>query len=630
MQELESLQADLTITLSQMKRTPSRSRLAMLAATDQDADDDADERSKAVKKLHMPDVSVQHLRWQREQSRCEEQQRIPTAQVTSPLAESAQPGTTYSDPTGPGLSGVQAAVLQPEEQLAVGVPDPAPVTQVSKPVGKALAANGDLESLMASLSMKYAAVEQEAVSSGVPSRSVSSGSPTKTTRESSPDLPVVDARPGLPPASDEVGLSADETSLIMKYAARPLAGAGLLPPAAATSPDTKHSRVLSRAAAAGESGPDVAAAPTSTVATDLSQSYASSTATTPGKPRLAAAVAAGLAAWRSAVDMDCPSPLSPASAVSEDLAAGAAVSHVPACINADDSSCSADVSSTPEQASQDPSSTGVGGSSLLTPTTQVAIKHAVQAAGLSTAADRPKSSIRRMQPTTDMSRLEEMRGVLQHQQRGLTDSFDTVYHQQQQRKAPVVNLETRLLAQELPASSDNQSDSSRELQVTEQPGSDLLFCLRKQKEHAAAAVMQKQVEAIEQEEAKLTPRAARLQRRHQVQQEQAQQQERRVEQRRATATVLQSVENTAFAGPHIGQICSSTLILKESAAQNVKSSSKAKDSGSSRDQPASVTLNVKLVSEEEFAGLPGWCRGLLTVEVLNAALEELNLLVSAR
>lgn len=53
---------------------------------------------------------------------------------------------------------------------------------------------------------------------------------------------------------------------------------------------------------------------------------------------------------------------------------------------------------------------GVGGSSLLTPATQQTIRRVVAAglavgAGVGTAA-RPQSSIRRMQPTTDVHRLE--------------------------------------------------------------------------------------------------------------------------------------------------------------------------------------------------------------------------------
>jgi hypothetical protein len=38
----------------------------------------------------------------------------------------------------------------------------------------------------------------------------------------------------------------------------------------------------------------------------------------------------------------------------------------------------------------------------------------------------------------------------------------------------------------------------------------------------------------------------------------------------------------------------------------------------------------KLVSAEGFGGLPGWCRGLLTVELLNGALDELAELAAGR
>jgi hypothetical protein len=52
---------------------------------------------------------------------------------------------------------------------------------------------------------------------------------------------------------------------------------------------------------------------------------------------------------------------------------------------------------------------GVGGSTLLTPATQQTIRRVVALGG---TAARPQSSIRRMQPTTDVHRLEVRKGAL--------------------------------------------------------------------------------------------------------------------------------------------------------------------------------------------------------------------------
>ncbi|WIA34718.1 hypothetical protein OEZ86_013029 [Tetradesmus obliquus] len=196
MQELDSLQADLTITLSQMKRTPSRSRLASRAAWPEDSDEDEEQPQQ-----------------QQRQQATQQQQQLPgrtpgrAAGASSSTAEDAgdQAGQTADQVQHGNIAAAAAASMQPppsaggtnlqrlrqrlqEQQqlrqqqqqqeaaapalLAATTHQPsrssrnsaAPANAaakasaaVSSAAAAAAAATADLESLMESLSRKYAA-----------------------------------------------------------------------------------------------------------------------------------------------------------------------------------------------------------------------------------------------------------------------------------------------------------------------------------------------------------------------------------------------------------------------------------------------------------------------------------------
>lgn len=118
---------------------------------------------------------------------------------------------------------------------------------------------------------------------------------------------------------------------------------------------------------------------------------------------------------------------------------------------------------------------------------------------------------------------------------------------------------------------------------------------------------QQQLQAVQQPAEALTPRAARLQRRLQLQQQQQQQ----VDQHDA--------ENTCPAG-------------KVAVATGGTGSCLAVASGSSCAGVAAVALRQKVagITADEYGTLPSWCRSLLSVELLNAVLQELSALPAGR
>lgn len=687
MQELENLQADLTITLSQMKRTPSRSRLTALANSDRDDDEDADQWQGQQQQLPQAEP-LQQVQDQQQQQQQELRHMKPglrrnllSHQQPAEAANAADVAVVHHsaavvsvpDNDRPQLlqcnkpAGQAAADAGASKPVVLAGKAAAATAAVSAATAAGAAVSADLESLMASLSMKYAPSDISASSNGSKEASTVGNSIASSDAGTARNTPTPDqhlsagATPTCSPEPVSNELSADETSLIMKYTAAPAAGptstaaaaesaqGSQLLPAPPSCPTDKHSRLAARAAAAEEGLANLSVASTETVGAGMGRSVTSSSGATPGKVRLAANLAAGMEAWKSAVHMDCPSPLSPASPAGDTpaeqaaAATAAAAAEYSAGHGTGDHTCSPVVAVTPEVAAHHSPGADVGGSSLLTPATQLAIKYAVEAAGLNTAANRPKSSIRRMQPTTDLSRLEVMRGQLQTQHRGVADSFE-LEHQQQQpqqqgQESLAENLESRL-AGAAEGQEENGSDSSRSANLAQravqqvgqkqQQQPDMLLSLRKQRQHTAVAELQKQVQQAQREQEKLTPRAARLQRRQQMQQDQEQQEPpARQQSRRAGTGVLRSVENTSH-----GQDSNSTPKGKTAAAaaqgSNDGSAKKGGSSSGRNDAGPAVLVKVKPVSVDEFAGLPGWCRGLLNVEVLNAAMDELNEMMAGR
>ncbi|KAF6265737.1 hypothetical protein COO60DRAFT_870826 [Scenedesmus sp. NREL 46B-D3] len=522
MQELDSLQADLTNTLSQMKRTPSRSRLASRAASPEDSEEEREQQQQQQQRR-----PVQALGRSAGSSAEEASHQSLTGQAAVEMQQSdAAAAAAAADMQPPPSAGgtalqrlrqrlqEQQQIRQQQQQLHGAAAAPAPTagkvgrhssavtsasaaaaasTSVTAAAAAAAAAKADLEGLMEGLSKKYAddaaaaaAADKQEERAVLPAAADTCGETTTY------------AAGAAAAAAQAAAAAEDSDSLSAKYAALAMSaepsatdlaepdalqqqpsqqqqqqgcGAPLLaPPAPSSSPEQQRRRwegasipARSSTAGAAAAGARPSALMTGSVASDASG------LSTPGKPRLAAAIAA----WHTAVRMDCPSPLSPQSPAapgaampgpmlrcvsggragmgaglhgSTDAAAAVGAQHTPPAITA------ATGPAGMEDAADGLHAAGGGAgadeqqqqqqAAVLTPAVQPATRYAVAAVGVNSV--RPMSSARQPQHTTDMERLEEVRGCWhnvqqqqQQQQRGLPSA-------QQQQQRLVQNLEMRL------------------------------------------------------------------------------------------------------------------------------------------------------------------------------------------